>query len=222
MITICVSEVKVDRHTDSLLAGKSCGHTLCPWPFAASLCWVWLHSGSLHPPNCPRYSGGGQALKVRAKLAAHKEINNILSCRHGKLCSITVLQKSGHAKYWFDLDSSSLLLTLPIVKAFLVYSIFSYLPKTFAQLLLYGLNQMLESSNLEVPSMSELIRVTCSASSLLIAKASWSCRSSSPELCGQAWSGSAPPEWEPADRLPPRLGAEGAEEARKQTNKHRQ
>lgn len=68
------------------------------------------------------------------------------------------------------------------------------------------------------PFLNEVICVTCSASSLLIAKASWSCRSSSPELCGQAWSGSAPPEWEPADRLPPRLGAEGAEEAKEQTN----
>lgn len=55
---------KLKWQTDGqILAGKSCGHTLCPWPFAASLCWVWLHSGSLHPPNCPSYSGGGQALK---------------------------------------------------------------------------------------------------------------------------------------------------------------
>lgn len=67
--------------------------------------------------------------------------------------------------------------------------------------------------------MSKLTCVTCSASSLLMARASWSCRSSSPELWGQAWSGSAPPEWEPADRLPARLGAEGAEEAGKQTHK---
>lgn len=71
----------------------------------------------------------------------------------------------------------------------------------------------LESSNVTGPSWSRLLISTCSASSLLMAKASWSCRSSSPELCGQAWSGSPPPECEPADRLPPRLGAEGAEEA---------
>jgi len=50
-----------------------------------------------------------------------------------------------------------------------------------------------------------------------MAKASWSCRSSSPVLWGHACSGSAPPEWEPADRLPPRLGAEGAEEAGAET-----
>lgn len=78
----------------------------------------------------------------------------------------------------------------------------------------------LDSSNLAVASLNRLLCVTCSASSLLMAKASWSCRSSSPELCGQACSGSAPPEWEPAERLPPRLGAEGAEEAGAETNKH--
>lgn len=224
MITICVSEDKVDRQKDSWLAGKSCGHTLCPWPCAASLCWVWLHSGPLHPPNSPSYSGGGQALKSESK-AIHSHIKEkyyILSCRYGKLSSITVLQKSGHTKYSFDLDSSTLLLTLPTVKAFLVYSIISYLPNISAKMLQYDLMQISESSNLAVTSLRELLRVTCSASSLLIAKASWSCRSSSPELCGQACSGSAPPECEPADRLPPRLGAEGAEEARKQTKKHTQ
>lgn len=84
----------------------------------------------------------------------------------------------------------------------------------------YALILSLESSNLAVPALNRLLCVTCSASSLLMAKASWSCRSSSPELCGQACSGSAPPEWEPTDRLPPRLGAEGAEEAGAETNKH--
>ena len=64
-----------------------------------------------------------------------------------------------------------------------------------------------------LPPSDRLLYVTCSASSLLMANASWSCRSSSPELCGQACSGSAPPEWEPNERLPPRPGAEGAEEA---------
>lgn len=82
----------------------------------------------------------------------------------------------------------------------------------------YTLLLGLESSNVIGPSWSRLLISTCSASSLLMAKASWSCRSSSPELCGQAWSGSPPPECEPADRLPPRLGAEGAEEARVNLN----
>lgn len=84
----------------------------------------------------------------------------------------------------------------------------------------YALNLILESSKVAVPALNMLLWVTCSASSLLMAKASWSCRSSSPVLCGQACSGSAPPEWEPTDRLPPRLGAEGAEEAGTETNKH--
>lgn len=70
-----------------------------------------------------------------------------------------------------------------------------------------------EGSILPTLVLELLFCVTCSASSLLMAKASWSCRSSSPELCGQACSGSAPPEWEPTERLPPRLGADGAEEA---------
>lgn len=72
---------------------------------------------------------------------------------------------------------------------------------------------LLGLDNCEVTLPCRLLVATCSASSLLMARASWSCRSSSPELCGQAWSGSPPPECEPADRLPPRLGAEGAEEA---------
>lgn len=84
----------------------------------------------------------------------------------------------------------------------------------------YALILSFDNSNLAVASLNRLLCVTCSASSLLMAKASWSCRSSSPELCGQACSGSAPPEWEPAERLPPRLGAEGAEEAGAETNKH--
>lgn len=72
---------------------------------------------------------------------------------------------------------------------------------------------LLKLDSCEVTLPCRLLGTTCSASSLLMARASWSCRSSSPELCGQAWSGSPPPECEPADRLPPRLGAEGAEEA---------
>lgn len=82
----------------------------------------------------------------------------------------------------------------------------------------YALDRI--SVNVVALVLNVLLCVTCSASSLLMAKASWSCRSSSPVLCGQACSGSAPPEWEPADRLPPRLGAEGAEEAEAETNKH--
>lgn len=50
---------------------------------------------------------------------------------------------------------------------------------------------------------------TCSASSLLMASANWSCKSSSPELWGHACSESAP-ECSP----PPKAGAEGAEEAK--------
>lgn len=84
----------------------------------------------------------------------------------------------------------------------------------------YCLILILENCKISAPAFNRLLCVTCSASSLLMAKASWSCRSSSPELCGQACSGSAPPEWEPTDRLPPRLGAEGAEEAGAETNKH--
>lgn len=61
-------EIPFDRKTDSWwLALQPAGHTLCPWPVGESLCWVWVHSGALHPPEGPCYSGGVQGLNGESK-----------------------------------------------------------------------------------------------------------------------------------------------------------
>lgn len=156
---------RTDRQTEDWLESGPGTHS-APWPFVVSLCWVSEHSGSLHPPERPSLSGGGQALQ--GETATVGVVRGVNVCRVGV---------STHEERHVAKRSRSLLgleVTLPVCR---------------------------------------LLGGTCSASSLLMARASWSCRSSSPELCGQAWSGSPPPECEPADRLPPRLGAEGAEEA---------